>query len=756
MTPIERPRIILALLALSLAAAPGVSRLKFETDLESLLSRTSNDYLIYEEFAHEFGSDYVSVIVLEADDIFTPERLSAIVEITNGLRASDFTADVQSLTSAFNIESAFGLIGYVPLVSAPPTSSAESSRIRDRSMENPLIQGTLISKDRRTTAIFVVMDAQLTGDAAMRGSAMLDAAIAPHRELFDRAYHIGPPRFFSETEDAVSQDLPTIGAAAGALLLLILLVSMRSVAAVVAPALIGSIALVWTLGLMGRLGLPITMLSAALPALVFVIGSGETTYLIATYMRIDAGVLRDDRLRRTIQEAGLPCFLASVTTIAGFAAGGLFSVELVRNFALTMSIGLGLSFMATILILPLLLMYTPLGAVERPRKVERADRVAGKLSNFILALSPRIAFSSITAGGLGASILIIGAFDLRPAADALDMLGKQHPLAEDVARANDRLGGTQAAYLVIDGRSKDAFRNADAIRRLREIGDAIEKRPGFTSADSLSDMIYYAHSAQMNDPDAEDAHDALRQSDVDAILYVSPTEATRNFVSANFEKAVIVARHNIYDSRLLGDSLKAVENEIRSKFGDGFDVYTTGKSFIISRASERLVLNLLLSFLALVVIVASAIAVAFRSWRAGALSVIPNALPAAAVFGAMPLLGIPLNPGTALAAVVAIGIAVNDTIHLFNRFRADLATALSPTAALAETIKSQTRPVCATSFSLAAAFATCALSSSAAVAQFGLLCSIAILLALPSDLFLTTLLLREFGARTFQRRIRKA
>jgi predicted RND superfamily exporter protein len=111
----------------------------------------------------------------------------------------------------------------------------------------------------------------------------------------------------------------------------------------------------------------------------------------------------------------------------------------------------------------------------------------------------------------------------------------------------------------------------------------------------------------------------------------------------------------------------------------------------------------------------------------------------------MTVFDIPLNSGTALAAVVALGVAVDDTIHLINRYRQGRREGRSPDDATAFAIRSQVLPVTATSISLAACFAMLTLSDLTVVGDLGMLCAFAILLALPSDLMLTPVLLKRFA-----------
>jgi hypothetical protein len=62
-----------------------------------------------------------------------------------------------------------------------------------------------------------------------------------------------------------------------------------------------------------------------------------------------------------------------------------------------------------------------------------------------------------------------------------------------------------------------------------------------------------------------------------------------------------------------------------------------------------------------------------RSWRAGLVAMLPNALPVLVVFGAMGWMGIEVDVGSMMTASIALGVAVDDTIHYLTWFRQELA-----------------------------------------------------------------------------------
>ena len=112
------------------------------------------------------------------------------------------------------------------------------------------------------------------------------------------------------------------------------------------------------------------------------------------------------------------------------------------------------------------------------------------------------------------------------------------------------------------------------------------------------------------------------------------------------------------------------------------------------------------------------------------------------------MLGVPLNPATAMVAAIVIGVAVDDTIHLMTRFGVESRSHLSESEAVRATIRGQAVPIISTSVALALGFSVLTFSNFSVVAQFGLLAAAAMIYAMVSDLMLMPILLRKLRLAT--------
>jgi predicted RND superfamily exporter protein len=147
------------------------------------------------------------------------------------------------------------------------------------------------------------------------------------------------------------------------------------------------------------------------------------------------------------------------------------------------------------------------------------------------------------------------------------------------------------------------------------------------------------------------------------------------------------------------------------------------------------------SGLAVLVMVFGLLVLLWRSVRDAAIGMVPNAAPIALTFILMGTLGIWLDMATTLIASVATGIAVDDTIYLYQGYRQRRRAGASPVFALARVLR-RTGPDCvATSLVLSAQFMMFGLSQFIPTRQFGLVTGVGLATAVLFDLLLLPALL---------------
>ncbi|MEJ2096773.1 MAG: efflux RND transporter permease subunit, partial [Deltaproteobacteria bacterium] len=109
----------------------------------------------------------------------------------------------------------------------------------------------------------------------------------------------------------------------------------------------------------------------------------------------------------------------------------------------------------------------------------------------------------------------------------------------------------------------------------------------------------------------------------------------------------------------------------------------------------------------------------FISAKVGLIAIVPNLFPIIVNFGIMGWFGVELSMFTSLIASIAIGLAVDDTIHYLVRYNREFRKDLNDRRALRETLRDIGRPIIFTTLTISIGFSVLTLSSFKPTAIFG-------------------------------------
>jgi predicted RND superfamily exporter protein len=224
------------------------------------------------------------------------------------------------------------------------------------------------------------------------------------------------------------------------------------------------------------------------------------------------------------------------------------------------------------------------------------------------------------------------------------------------------------------------------------------------------------------------------------LLLMEGPELAR-YVDFNASGASLVVRHHITGTWELSQLLKRLKAHAAAQMPPGASVHFTGRAVLLRNAADALAINELVSLSTTFAVIGAIHSLFFLSFRIGLLSLIPNLVPVLLIYGLMGLLGIPLDLATAMVATLAIGIAVDDTVHHVVTYRRELKTHGDRRVAMLNTLHKQARPILYVSLALAAGFFVFAFSHFAPVIHFGVLSGLVMLIALVGELVLTPIVM---------------
>ncbi len=733
----HRPWLVLLLVLLaSVLAALQLPKLKMEISAEGMMVEDDPARVFYQQMLDDFGTENISIVYVQDPDLFQQEKLSAVRDAVNRINASQWVQRTDSLFSRRYLRTIDGYIYTDPYLSSIPATPVEAESIRLAALRNTLIARNLLSLDGTAMAINVYFDvgSQQQGfDQA--ASQMLDEALLPLQSKLQTVFHVGDPSIRTGISQRIRQDQTTIVPLALLMLVITLMVALRQLLVAVIPLATAGVSILWTLGLMAASGIPVNIMTSIIPALLIIIGSTEDIHLLTEYQ---SGIRKGKKPRKALQlmtrNMGIAITLTFITTYFGFLSIALNDLALLRQFGLIASTALAFNFIATVLLVPALLKL--FGTRYSSRHENGTPDIFARVALVVLKYIKRHRLQ------VGISLLLLtvmagyGALHLRVNNNVMDHFSEQSAFARYARILHAELSGMQTLSVVVSGPA-EAFLQISNLEQLQSLQKFLELNGKFDSSYSLADFIGVVHSGTDTEkpvaPYLPDRDEVVR-----AYALMLDQKVLKPFVSKDFARARIMVRHNIGSSRELNQAVAQILAYARQSMAPDLSVQVTGESYLNNRAVDYMADGQARSLALMMLVIFLLVSFLFMQFKAGMVAVLANLFPIITLFGVMGYLDIALDTGTAMVAAIAMGIAVDHSMHFIVRYQ--YCAKLSGKV-LECVVSREAAPIIATAIALAMGFATLSLSGFPPVARFGLLSALVMLLALISTFFILPLLL---------------
>lgn len=725
----------------------GAQNIQIDTSYDSMFNPNDPSYPVYQKVIDEFGSDNITLIYFQHENLFTAENLNVIEEVTNALKDLDIVDNVESLHTTLSIRDSEEGLELGPLIDYPPESEAEVATIKENALYSPLLKHNQLSSDGNISSITVTLRPTLNEPAFNRNAyGVIDKAIQPLKKQFTNVFQIGAPRLNIEIEDNMFSDLLIMTPLTIGTLVVCILIMLRTTLAAILPLVTSGISIAWMFGFLGFSGIPLNFLTAILPGLVIVIGSTEDTHMLSAYLQ---GIDQDQQKQRMAAirfmaiHVGLPIFITSFTTMIGFLSNSISDISLLRAFGYTSAFAMFANLVATILVLPMLLHFFG------PRKTgvnSDMSQTTGWPARFVRVLeyvSEHHQKKIIVTVVLTSCIFGINALNVTSSNDPMSFFKAENEIVKNADLLHQNLAGMQVFFITVEAQNSFDFKDPSELQKLVKIEQLMDAQGVYDNVLSINDFLKLVNR-EMHQADPAFYRIPETRNLAEQYYMLFQRHDIERFISHDYKKANFVVRHNLSDSNEINNHLKTLQTQLQQAFGKNNKIYFSSKNLMVNKAAESLFISQIWSLGILVVIIFILMSTLYSSMTAGLVSLIPNIIPIVMMFGIMGMIGIPLNPGTAIVAVIAIGIAIDDTIHILSTYNRECRIDGDQAAAAKRSIRAEAIPVISTSIALAAGFLMLYFSRFHILTQFGLLSALTMIGAMLTDLLITPILFKRF------------
>jgi hypothetical protein len=698
--------------------------------------------LAYHDFQDFFGNDEFLLIVLEVPEgtVFTNEALASLVRLDRFLKDAPYVQAVTGLPGFERLRGDGDLLDVEPAIPELPLDSAALEYVREWVLGDPLAVGSVVSPDGALAVTAVELEHR-PGEYLHRLELVerIEGFVEEEAARSGLTYRLtGGAVFDRDIYEKTSRDFQRNVVVVTGFIFVFLLITMRSVSGSVLPIAVVLLAVVAARVAIPLLGWKDNNMLMLVPLVVLAIGVADSVHIVVHFLRVRGeGASGPEAARRSVSRLFKPCLLTSVTTAVGFLALQTASLAPLRQLGMLTGIGVMVAFAFSVVTLPAALSLLPGNPASRHARLEAGffSRMVEALPGFVESRR-RIIFA---AAGLLSLAGIWGITRLHVETNALELFREDDPIRVTTEELEDKAGGIGSLEIVVHSADEGGIRDPEILAAMDAFGAFLEKQPLVTGTLSVTDYLKTVNQAMHGGAD-----EAFRIPETGALaaqyllLYeaADPARSLDRLLDITHSHARISARTRAGGSSEYKELQAAAEAFAAERFPPEVSIDYTGVITLYKNMGDYIIWSQIRSFLFALLIITVAMMIAFRSVVIGLLSLIPNVWPIALTLGFMGWRDIWLEPSTAMIAAVSIGIAVDDSVHFLSRYLEAERAGSPPREAVDKAFNLSGRAIVFTTVILLAGFFAISLSSFKPYVNFGLLCGIAILLALAGDLLI--------------------
>lgn len=747
---------------------PGLS---FDTSTEGFFHEDNPVRVAYDEFRERFGSDQRILVVIHPPKIFDLAFLEKLRRFHEEIEARvPMLVEVTSLVNARETRGEGDQLIVGELMEEWPETPEQLADLERRARGNPLYIDNLISSDGSLTTILIETQAYssvgadsaglggfddagagaqpsfLTGEETAEIVAALYEVIARYQAPDFEIHAAGTPIMTDQLQLGMRADMLRFTLLAIGLIIGLLALLFRRVAGVVLPLVTVLLSLIGTMSVMAATRTPITIATQILPSFLLAVGVGGSVHILAIfYQARRRGESKQEALAFALGHSGLAVVMTSLTTAGGLVSFMAAELRPISHFGVFAPVGVLVALVFTLALLPALIAVFPMREEQQRRATELAatQRLLVRTGD----LASRHAGLTTGVWAVGLVLALVGAFRLELSHSPSEWFPKDHPVRVASDLVNQRMGGSLFIEFVVDTGRPNGLHDPDLLRRFDAIAaEAAGVRVGEMYVGktlSLVDVVKEIHQAlNENRPEYHAIPDDRRLVSQELLLFEnSGSDDLEDFVDPQFALGRITMKLPFLDAAGFSDVFDELRR-IVDRILDGRAEYVlTGMGVLAGETIHAVMHSILRSYLIAFLVIAPLLMLLIGQVGIGLLAMIPNLAPILMTLGLMGWLGFPLDTFTMLIGSIAIGLAVDDTIHFMHNFRRFYASSGDVRGAIRETLSSTGQAMLFTSLVLSGGFFIYFFASMEVLHRFGLLTAFTIIMAFLADVILAPALL---------------
>jgi len=706
-------------LLVSVAAALAGRQLSLDRSLEHMFAEDDPVRAPFAELQRTFGRHEIVLAVYSDPKLQSPAGLEQLGAIAKKIRQLP------------------GVVAAVSLLDPPKAADFQDDH--RGAMLRKVFSGYTHSEALDAAGIVCLL-AEPTADGLPRRETLhhLRALMAHYAD----GTLVGEPVILEEAFDLLESDGRRLNTWCTLLLMLTIFACFRSLRWLVLPLVVVQMTLALTRGLLVLLGLQLSFVSSMLAAIVTVVGVATIVHVIVRFRDAQSkGLTPRESLLDAGRKLAAPILFACLTDAAGFAALMSSSVGPVHDFGLMMAIGSLMVLVSVVLAVPVIVLF---GNYSQGQPAASDDKALQQALQRTLDWSARNSRQLFIFGGVLVVAVTAGTARLERETDFTRNFRQDSPLIQGYQFVETKFNGAGVWDITFAVPKRP---NLKFFQRVLDFENKLlAEVPQLTKAISLADIL-------------DAGCGGFDNLDLGAKLAIRGGLALVGARMPEFVDAIYFRGDKQHQPQMrimlraptrleAAEKMQMIEQVRLAAKKEFPSAQVTGYYVLLAKLVESLLRDQWLTFGVAAVAIFAMMLLAFRSVSLAVATLVPNALPALMLFGAMGWLGVQVNMGAAMIAAVSLGLSVDGSIHYVMSYQRERREGASLAAALQSVQATVGRATVFATLALVVGFATLCFSDFVPTIYFGTLVSLSMIGGLISNLVVLPLLIQFLESKT--------
>lgn len=705
--------------------------LRVDNSLSIWFLDNNPDYQEYLQFQAEQGSDEIIIAMVPTEDALSQTHIQTLQQLHAKIDSLDFVNATFSIANAKYPVYSRRKIVYRKI--ATPSRSRNGTQALLSQL--PSVKAQLVSDDHKFSFFYIQLVP--TNHIESDRKAIVEQITRLIESTIDRPYISGPPILNEAYNDTIYEEsiffaVMTVVVMLG--LLLFLLPSWRylpiALLAIVVPVSI-------SLGLMTSMGYALNLISMLIPSVLMVYSISDVIHIINIYhlhRQENSSQSKHQQIKKALQKSLKPCFYTTLTTVIGYLALYLSPLPAFKVMGGFTFLGLLIAFCLVYVITAIGFDFLANKPVTGGVKKINIQTLVQKTNHWTTHKNGIIIGTGIILFAIG----LISLFFIEVNTDSLHLLGKGK-VKTDLRLIEETLGGSARLQLNISSQESQSLLSEKELEKLKLFQEKLVSHPLIVHPISIVNFqTFLERRTPLADLRVVSFEELLKNSQVESNAFFS-------LFSPDYSQLAININIKELETKDLEQILLDTETAFKSIYStDKYNLKVHGFSALYAQLNKFILQTQFRSFGAAFLVSFCILFYFIGKFKMSLLALIPNLLPLFLTMILMVIAGIDLEAANAMLAPIMLGIAMDDTIHLMNKFKLNLDAGLQVHESMNKALSYTGGALFSTTISLVCGFLIVGLSQVVSVSIFGLLCAFTILSALFADIVLLPALMKRF------------